>query len=149
MSFTLIDDDFEKIFRQVIERFFGGSIDTDGEGSVRFGFGQIPQGHRQSDVEFQESSISPTVEKVEQGNGLLVIVRDLSKFETPKARIEKGRLVIEAIEEQKELSFEIPFAVDVERSSYSFRNGVIEVELSRANEDEDAQVRSSGFLKIV
>ncbi|UCE09527.1 MAG: hypothetical protein JSW61_11225 [Candidatus Thorarchaeota archaeon] len=148
MPSTMIDDDFDKIFRQMIERLFGGPIDRDGDGTLRFRFGPIPQGIQQNEVEFEDGPARPTVEKIELGDGLLVIVRNMPGSDSPGVKIEENRLIIEATEEEKELSIEVPFKVDVEGSSYSFRNGVIEVDLVRAS-DDSGEIQTSGSLRSV
>ncbi len=132
----MIDDEFDRFVRQMFERFFNGpmSPDPDRDVQIRISTGLSPspnRGFRHEEVE------APNSETIDLGDKFMVLVQDIDTNAAPTAHIEGREVVLNVGNESDEnLEFELPYAVDTENSSLSFRNGIIEIVLPKSTEIE-------------
>ncbi|TFG12707.1 hypothetical protein EU537_08410 [Candidatus Thorarchaeota archaeon] len=132
----MIDDEFDKFVRQMFERFFNGSMSTGPDRDVQIristGLDQTPnRGFVGEEVEEQNS------ETIDLGDKYMILVQDVESSVAPTAHIEGREAVLNIGNGSgRRLKFELPYAVDTENSSLSFRNGIIEIILPKSSEIE-------------
>lgn len=141
----MIDDEFEKMFRQMIERFFGSSVGLgDGIFQIRV--------HASNEQYGEPNQVRPTVkkpvgrqegkasvEKIDLGESMIVVVEGFAHNTAPSILVKGKKMRILSEEEDgKEMTVDLPFEVDLERSTASFRNGIVEVELVKAENPQDS-----------
>ncbi|MCK5240610.1 MAG: hypothetical protein KAR33_13720 [Candidatus Thorarchaeota archaeon] len=140
----MIDDDFDKLVRNMLERLFGNS------------FGMVPgENGIQMRVESEDSLTSEMnrgqnliVDKIDLGDEFLVIIDAPVSVESPLAIIKDHRLEIRVNElVRRGVVIEIPFEVDIEKSSISNQNGVIEARLVRTSDKITS--RNEGTLRVI
>ena len=140
----MIDDDFDKLVRNMLERLFGNS------------FGMVPgENGIQMRVESEDSLTSEMnrgqnliVDKIDLGDEFLVIIDAPVSVESPLAIIKDRRLEIRVSElVRRGVVIEIPFEVDIEKSSISNQNGVIEARLVRTSDKITS--RNEGTLRVI
>ncbi len=145
----MIEDEFDRMFREIIERFFGNSFGLGGNGAFQI------RVHATSAPNIETNQVRPrvkeeskaSVEKIELGDKMLVVIDGFAYQKEPSILVRGKKMrVLSEEEEGKEITVELPFEVDIERSTGSFRNGTIEVELfkaenSKSNDDEYRSIR--------
>ena len=131
----MIDDKFDEMIRQMLNHFFSDAfqISPEGNGQIKFVASNRTNYDLHQDSEQDEKS--PNIERIDLGDSLLIIV------ESPDVQggsITKliGRELILSLDsnEGKELRLEIPCDVDIDKSTMSVRNGVIELRLMKVND---------------
>ena len=133
---TMIDDEFDKFVRQMFERFFNGPMspgpDRDVQIRISTGLNSTPsRGLKHEEVE------GPDSETIDLGNKYMILVQGIDTNSAPTAHIEGRNVVLDTGNGSDEyLEFELPYAVDTENSSLSFRNGIIEIVLPKSTEIE-------------
>ncbi len=122
----MIDDDFQNIFRKMIEQFFGSSAMPNGNEGFELRVNQMQQKDQAPRVD--ESGI----EKIEFDDSILLLVDRVEDIVAPIVRV-KGMNVAIEIWRGKSITLvdDIPFNADPENSFVSLKNGVLEVTLKR------------------
>ncbi len=141
----MIDDDFETVFRKMMEQFmeaFGGM--PEGSMTIRSWDGSIVNEPLEKRVE--PNTDDPLVEKIDLGDSVLVLIEEPNDTENPSVKVSGSRIVVQLNPEGKEIDVDVGFQIDLEKSNVSHRNGVIEISAVRT-ESEDTS-GSDGFLKI-
>ena len=141
----MIDDDFESVFRRMIEQFmeaFGGI--PEGNMTLRSWNGSIV--NEPLDRKVEHKSDEPLVEKIDLGDSVLILIEGQNTFENPSVKVSGSTIVVQVGPESKEIPVELGFPIDLEKSNVSHRNGVIEI--SVVKRDSEDTTRNDGFLKI-
>ncbi len=133
----MIDDDFQKIFRKMMEQFFGqGGMPN---GFESFGFEMRPEQNHQQIEKKQLAEI----EKIEFEDKVILLLDNINDTEDPIVRVQGKRIVIEAWRDESIIMEEVvDFYADPEKSSISLTNGVLEVTLTigETSKEEEWQV---------
>ena len=122
----MIDDDFDKIVRNMFEQFFGKAlrlnpeengihIEIDRSGMI------FPEQTNQSEA---------YVDTMEYDDHLLVLVETSDHIEDPEAYISNNVLRLRINPEStRTIDVGLPAAIDLQESEMSYNNGVIEMKL--------------------
>ena len=144
----MIEDDFDKIVRRMFESFFSRSGGLSEEGSTTMGF------HFESTVtpsigtDLGIAKGEPNVEKIDLGDTYMIVVEDASASQVPMIKVEGRELTVEFGPGQEEqLKLELPYAVDVDKSSFSHRNGITEISLLRAKDEGSSSDTNERYLR--
>ena len=143
--FRMIDDDFESVFRRMIEQFmeaFGGI--PEGDMTFRSWNGSIV--NEPLDKHVEPKSDEPLVEKIDLGDSVLILIEGQNDFENPSVKVSGSTVVVQVGPERKMINVEVGFPIDLEKSNVSHRNGVIEI--SAIKNDSEGAASNDGFLKI-
>jgi hypothetical protein len=141
----MIDDDFETVFRKMIEQFmeaFGGM--PEGSMNIRSWNGSVVNGPL--DTQIEPKNDEPLVEKIDLGDSVLILIEWQNEKENPTVKVAGSSIDVQLGPEGKEITVNVGFQIDLEKSNVSHRNGVIEISAVKA-ESEDVS-NSDGFLKI-
>ena len=140
----MIDDDFDKLVRNMLERLFGNSFGmVPGENGI-----QMRVGSEDSLTSEMNRGQNLIVDKIDLGDEFLVIIDAPVSVESPLAIIKDRRLEIRVSElVRRGVVIEIPFEVDIEKSSISNQNGVIEARLVRTSDKITS--RNEGTLRVI
>ncbi|MCK5152158.1 MAG: hypothetical protein KAQ65_09965 [Candidatus Thorarchaeota archaeon] len=140
----MIDDDFDKLVRNMLERLFGNSFGmVPGENGI-----QMRVGSEDSLTSEMNRGQNLIVDKIDLGDEFLVIIDVPVSVESPLAIIKDRRLEIRVSElVRRGVVIEIPFEVDIEKSSISNQNGVIEARLVRTSDKITS--RNEGTLRVI
>ncbi len=135
----MIDDDFDKMMRRMLEEIFGKTIPM-GPNEARMRF-RISRTDNESVIETREEDLR--VEKIELDDRIIIVVDGLTNDLEPIAEIEGRQLKLKFNSRQhNDLVEELPYPIDSEKSSMSFNHGIIELELVEAdNEDTSSDFR--------
>jgi HSP20 family molecular chaperone IbpA len=145
---TMIEDDFDKIVRRMFESFFSRSsgLSEEGNTTTRFQFESI--GVPSIGTNSGPTETKPRVETVDLGDTCIFVIENASASQAPLVRVEGRELLVEFGTEQKEqLKIELPYAVDVEKSSFSHRNGITEISLVRAVNESSSSDTNERYLR--
>ncbi|MHA2396719.1 MAG: hypothetical protein ACXAC0_08445 [Candidatus Thorarchaeota archaeon] len=143
--FQMIDDDFESVFRRMIEQFmeaFGGM--PEGNMTVRSWNGSMV--NEPLDTQVEPKVNEPLVEKIDLEGSVLILIEGLNVLENPSVKVSGTNIFVQLGPESKEINVAVGFQIDLEKSYVSHRNGVMEISVVRT-EDEDAS-SNDGFLRI-
>ncbi|MFW9909568.1 MAG: hypothetical protein ACFFEF_13435 [Candidatus Thorarchaeota archaeon] len=140
----MIDDDFDKLVRNMFERFFGGSI--------RFGFESQDEVLRTPQDNMVGPEISsengPLIDEIDLGNEYLIVVTSNEAEMAPVAQIDGKYLTLKMNDiSEKLVEIEVAFPVNVMASSMTYRNGVVEIKLVKALEGNAD--KNEGVIRIV
>ena len=130
----MIDDDFQNIFRKMMEQFFGqGGMPNRNE---RFGFEMRPDQNHQHIQNKQTTEI----EKIELDDKVILLVDNVSDTVEPIVRVQGKRVVVEVWRDEPVVMEDVvDFYANPDESSISLTNGVLEVTLTKGEatmEDE-------------
>ncbi|MHA3962811.1 MAG: hypothetical protein AM325_004650 [Candidatus Thorarchaeota archaeon SMTZ1-45] len=140
----MIDDDFESVFKRMIEELmgtFGMPMDNIRLRSWNDSFVDEPP-----EVQIDSMSDEPLVEKIDLGDGVLIVIDGLNDLEDPKVKVAESTIFVQPGLGKKEVTIEVGFPIDLEKSTASHRNGVIEITAVKAN--SNIKNISDGFLRI-
>jgi HSP20 family molecular chaperone IbpA len=139
----MIDDDFDKLVRDIFERFFGNAFKlVPGENGI-----QMRVGSEESIPESRTGRVL-TVDEVDLGNEYLVIIETPVSVDSLVATVKDNVLEIRVSENVKRgIEVTIPFTVDIEKSNVSVLNGVIEARLVKAVDNTTR--KREGTLTII
>ena len=143
--FQMIDDDFETVFRKMMEQFmeaFGGMP----EGSMTFRSWNGSIVNEPLDEKVEPTSDEPFVETIDLGDSVLILIEGQNNFEKPSVKVAGSTIVVQSGSESTEINIEVGFPIDLEKSNVSHRNGVIEI--SAVKNDSEDTGENDGFLKI-
>ena len=140
----MIDDDFDKMVRHMFERFFKDTLgsNSNSAGMIRFGF-QPSKVEEDTDIDLtKEKDI--LLEKIDLGDSLLLIMEGYSNAEDITVEVLQKTIVVDNGSDKEYV--EIPYLVDVEKSGYSFRNGILEIRLEKLDSENNVTSISTGVL---
>ena len=140
----MIDDEFETVFRKLFESLMNsmGQM-TDGETTIRYWTSSNPGGQGMFDNPETESEIEAEVIDLE--DKVLFLIEVGPEDEIIDVKVEGKTLCVFNQIDGNETTFDLDFDVDIENSRTSCRNGILEIELKKAT-DEDGP--TEGYLKI-
>jgi HSP20 family molecular chaperone IbpA len=141
----MIDDDFESVFRRMIEQFmeaFGGM--PEGSMTIRSWNGSMV--NEPLDAQVEPKVNEPLVEKIDLEGSVLILIEGPNDLENPSVKVSGTTLIVQLGPESKKTNVEVGFQIDLEKSNVSHRNGVIEISVVRA--EEEATSSNDGFLRI-
>ena len=141
----MIDDDFESVFRKIIEQFmeaFGGIP----EGSMEIKSWNGSMVNEPLDSQIEPKNDEPIVEKIDLGDSVLILIEWQNEHETPTVRVSGSIVTIQLSPERKEINVDVGFLIDQEKSNVSHRNGVLEISLAKTEGENTGA--NDGFLKI-
>jgi len=144
--FEMIDDEFESVFRKLFESLMNSMGQMPGgETTIRYwtnsglgtpGMSSIPE----NDVVNQ-----PQAEIIDLDDKVLYLIEVGSEDELIDVKVENRTLKVFNQIEGNEIEFDLDFDVDIEQSLSSCRNGILEIELKKA---ENIEHPNEGYLKI-
>lgn len=146
----MIEDDFDKIVRRMFESFFSrsGALSEEGSITIRSNLGKISA--PSIGMNFASTETAPKVEKVDLGDTCVFVVETASTCQAPMIKAEGRELIVEfGTEQGEQVKLELPYAVDVDKSSFSHRNGIIEISLLRAVDDGSSSDTNERYLRSV
>ena len=146
----MIEDDFDEIVRRMFESFFSrsGGLSKEGSTTTRFQFGSM--GVPSIGTNLGTAEKEPKVETVDLGDICIFVVENTSASQAPMVRVEGRELIVEfGPEQEEELKLELPYAVDVDKSSFSHRNGITEISLIRAVDESASSDANERYLSSV
>jgi hypothetical protein len=130
----------------MFERFFKDAFgpDSDAAGIMQFGF---QPSKIKEDAEFDVTRGKEIlVEKIDLGDSLLVIIEGYSGIDGITIEVIEKKVVVDNGLNKKFV--DIPILADVEKSGYSFRNGILEIRLQKISDEIKTAVKSAGILQI-
>jgi hypothetical protein len=140
----MIDDDFESVFRKVLERFSEAFESLpEGSGVIRSWSGSFVNEPLEQNIE--QHSDEPQIEKIDLGDSVLFLIQGHfdSTYE-PEVKVEGEKITVKSGPEMQDIHLNLEFMVDREKSTVSYRNGVIEITVVKT-ESLDA---TEGYLRI-
>ena len=147
---TMIEDDFDEIVRRMFESFFSRSMGLSEEGSTitRFQFGSI--GVPRIGTDLGNAEKEPKIETVDLGDTCIFVVENTSVSQAPMVRVEGRELIVEfGPEQDDQMKLDLPYAVDVDKSSFSHRNGITEISVIRAVDEDTSSDVNERYLSSV
>ncbi len=137
----MIDDDFDKLVRSIFEQFFGNSFRTIPQDS-RFQMEFNPNG---SEIPRLDKSIDAHVDTIDLDNEYLVVIETSAFPLEPEARIEENSLFVRMNPtDEKGVTISLPRKFDLNKSSISYNNGVVEIRLAESQSTDS--YRSEGII---
>lgn len=146
----MIEDDFDKIVRRMFESFFSRSGGLSEEGSITIRSSLEKIGAPGVGMNFGNAETAPNVEKVDLGDTCVFVVENASASQAPMIKAEGRELIVEfGTEQGGQMNLELPYAIDVNKSCFSHRNGIIEINLLRAVDDGSSSDTTERYLRSV
>lgn len=139
----MIDDDFESVFRKMIENFMGSMGFPDGEVEVRTWSSTFPRTGTDMDVTPQQ--VDPEIEEIDLGDDYMILVETKGQA-TPSVSIEGREARIDFESDIGPIRIPLSFDVDIPSSTASYQNGILEIVLRKAAEDYSGE--SEGVVQV-
>jgi hypothetical protein len=141
----MIDDDFESVFKRMIKDLLEtfGEV-PDGSVSIRSWNGSIVSDPLEQQIE--PNNDDPIIETIDLGESSLILIELQNETETPSVRVTGSNIIVQPGPERKEITVDVGFQIDLEKSNVSHRNGVIEISVAKAINEGNGS--NDGFLKI-
>jgi HSP20 family molecular chaperone IbpA len=141
----MIDDDFESVFRRMIDQFME-SFGAMPKGSIRVRSWNDSFVDETPKTQIDPMSDEPLVEKIDLEDGDLIVIDRLNDVEDFKVKVAESKIFVQHSPDRKEITIEVGFPIDLEKSTASYRNGVLEITAIKAN--TNVKNISDGFLRI-
>ncbi|MHA1484003.1 MAG: Hsp20/alpha crystallin family protein [Candidatus Thorarchaeota archaeon] len=146
----MIEDDFDRMVRWMFESFLSRSGGLSEEGSITIRSNLERIGVPSTSTNLGNAGPALNVEKIDLGDTCVFVVENASTSQAPLIRAVGRELIVEFGTEQGEkMKLELPYAIDVDKSSFSYRNGIIEINLLRAVDDGSSSDTNERYLKSV
>ena len=139
----MIDDDFESVFRKVFESLMG-SLGTFPEGSTSFSY-FTGSSINENDNEFEQEK-EPDFERIDLEDEVLFLVKTGYEDTGYSVKIDARTMLITFDGTRKSIKIDLDFDVDIENSSVSSRNGIMEISLKIASKGKSGA--REGYLRI-
>ncbi|MHA1137360.1 MAG: hypothetical protein ACTSSE_12825 [Candidatus Thorarchaeota archaeon] len=140
----MIDDEFETVFRRLFESLMNSMGQMiDGETTARYWTRSGLGGPGMTDI--PETDYEMQAEVIDLEDRVLLLFEVGSEDEIIDVKVEGRTLSVFNQVDGNETIFDLDFDVDIEDSRTSYRNGILEIELKKA-EDQDGP--REGYLKI-
>lgn len=139
----MIDDDFESVFRRVFESLLG-SLGTLPEGSTSYSYftGSMMD---EDDNEFNQEK-EPDVERIDLDDEVLFLVSIGYEDSEFSVKISARTMIISFDVVDKNIKVDLDFDVDIDNSSVSSRNGIMEISLKIAAKNNSGA--REGYLRM-
>jgi HSP20 family molecular chaperone IbpA len=138
----MIDDEFEKIFRRMVEQFFG----TFGTPSGGSGIDHIWDEHSDENaITLDVPNEGPRVERIDLEESVILIMDQCLMKEELQVSVRGNVATLSYSPSNLFQQFETPFVIDAERSMVSCRNGIAEIRL----EKDEWNIESDNSEKIL
>ncbi len=127
----MIEDEFDKIVRQMFEHFFGTTMPKGTEGRAVFEYRAmaVPQPTPRMD---ERDSAQPEAERIDLDDRVVIVVDGVEDAHRPEIRVKGGKVTLDF--GGQDMVFDIPFSVDVDQSYATVRNGVLELNVVKSEE---------------
>jgi hypothetical protein len=121
-------------------------------------FGEMPEGNMDFrvwngsivnepiDAQIEHNDDSPLVEKIDLEEGALILIDWRDDVDSPSVRISGSTVFAKASPEKKEISVDVGFLIDIDRSKVSHRNGITEISVAKT--DRLVKGKTDGFLNV-
>ena len=141
----MIDDDFESVFRRMIEQFMEAFGEMpEGSFGLRTWNGSVVNGPLDTEVELNNNE--PKVERIDLGDRALILIEWSEDIETPTVKVAGSNVTVQTGPDRKEISVEVGFQISLEKSNVSHRNGVTEISVVKTESENTDD--HDGFLKV-
>ncbi|MFW9963973.1 MAG: hypothetical protein ACFFCX_10440 [Candidatus Sifarchaeia archaeon] len=140
----MIDDDFESVFKRMIEQFM--SAFGIPEGNIRIESWNDSMVKEPLATQIVPNSDEPIIEKIDLGDSMLILIEGQMEIETPNIRVSGSTIFIQLSPSSKEIKIEVEFLIDLEKSNVSHRNGIMEISVVKA--ESESRAKTDGFLKV-
>lgn len=126
----MIDDDFDKIVRNMFEQFFGNSFrisPAESRHSIRFDSNApaTPSTTKEEDA---------FVDMIDFEREIMIIIETAEHIENPVAKVSEDMLRLKVNPGSlRVIEIKIPSPVDLQTSTLSYNNGVIEITLAKTD----------------
>ncbi len=141
----MIDDDFESVFRKMIEQFMD-AFGSMSEGSVRIKSWNGSNVNDLYETQIDPQNDEPVVEKIDFDDSTLILVEERNETEVPQIKISGSRITLRYDQKGHEFDVEVGFHIDLEKSKATQRNGVLEITAVKSN--DDGVSANDGYLRI-
>jgi HSP20 family molecular chaperone IbpA len=141
----MIDDDFESVFRKMMEQFmeaFGGMP----EGNMTFRSWNGSMVNEPLDSQVEPTRDEPLVEKIDLGDSVLILIEGPTDMENSPVKVSGTTIIVQLGSERTEVVVDVGFQIDLEKSNVSYRNGVIEI--SAVKTESEGTGSNDGILEI-
>ncbi len=130
------DDEFQKIFRRMIEQFFGTfGMQPGGSGVDKMW--DIPSDEN-DDYQVDMTNVDPRVERIDLEDSVILVMDECLMKEELQVSVRGKVATISYSPAALFQQFETPFIIDAERSIVSCRNGVAEIRLEKDEGKRDS-----------
>ena len=139
------DDEFQKIFRRMIEQFFGTfGMQPGGSGVERMW--ETPS-DEMDELPLDMPHEEPIVERVDLEDTVILVLDDCMMEEELQVSVRGNEATLSYSPNGLLQQIETPFTIDAERSFVSCRNGIAEIRLVKdaENRESDNIERILGF----
>jgi HSP20 family molecular chaperone IbpA len=138
----MIDDDFDKLVRSIFEQFFGNSLPTTPQDS-RIRLELTPRSIEPPEMDMSNDA---HVDTIDLDNEYLVLIETSAFPLEPEARVEGDSLYVRVNStDEKGVKVSLPRKFDLNSSSLSYKNGVVEIRLAESLRTDS--YRSEGTIK--
>ncbi|MFQ5834253.1 MAG: hypothetical protein ACE5H4_16230 [Candidatus Thorarchaeota archaeon] len=128
------DDEFQKIFRKMMEQFFG-TFGMPNGGNRGGGFwDKSTEGSEGREIDLTKQG--PHVERFDLDDKVILVIDGCSINLEPTVKVSGNRATVTFGSSAIGLEYETPFKIDADKSAVSCRNGVAEVKLEKAEEGD-------------
>ena len=140
----MIDDEFETVFRRLFESLMNsmGQM-TDGDTTIRYWTNSRLGGPGMTDI--PETEYELQAEVIDLEDRVLFLVEVGHENNIIDVKVEERTLKVFNQVDGNETIFDLDFDVDIEDSRTSYRNGILEIELKKAKDQDGPR---EGYLKI-
>ncbi|MHA2433080.1 MAG: hypothetical protein ACXADO_07630 [Candidatus Thorarchaeota archaeon] len=129
------NDEFQKMFRKMLEQFFGTfGMPNDGN-SIGGLWDEQTQGIRETEMELTHQGSH--IERIELDDVVILVVDGCTSDDEMTVRVSSNKATLTIGSRTTE--HETPFRIDPKNSSVSCRNGVAEVKLAKADENSSTE----------
>ena len=141
----MIDDDFESVVRKLFESLMNSMGQMPGgETTVRYWTSSGLTNPGMPSIPANEVVDQPQAEIIDLDDKVLYLIEVGSEDELVDVKVENRTLKIFNQVEGIEREFDLDFDVDINQSRSSCRNGILEVELKKA---ENVEESNEGYLR--
>ena len=128
----------------MFERFFKATLgpNSNAAGIFQYGF-QPSKVEEETDIDLAKGN-DILLEKIDLGDSLLLIMEGYSNAEDIIVEVLEKTVVVDNGSDKEYV--DIPYLVDVEKSGYSFRNGILEIRLEKIDSENNTKSIRTGIL---
>ena len=141
----MIDDDFESVFRRMIEQFMD-AFSSMSEGSMRIKSWNGSNVNDLFETQIDPQNDEPVVEKIDFDDSSLILVEERNETEVPQIKLSGSRITLRYDQQGHEFDVEVGFHIDLEKSKATQRNGVLEI--TAVKSIDDGVSTNDGYLRI-
>lgn len=129
------DDEFQKIFRRMIEQFFGTfGMYPGGSGVDKTWDAPFDDDNPEMNLEVED--IIPKVERIDLEDAVILVMSECTMEEELGVSVKGNTAMLVYAPSNLKMEVDVPFEIDPDLSSISCRNGVAEIRLLRASDGQ-------------